>query len=160
MTNSNPSSTKPLRLPKTAFYFTALFAFLGFADAAYLTADHYLALPLPCTLTHGCNTVLTSQYATIGPLPIALLGALFYLAVLFLAVHLYTSDAQTIWPARAICWLSGFGAVISCALIGLQIFVIHAICMYCFFSDTLSVILFVTSCVLLSQMSRSGNENG
>jgi uncharacterized membrane protein len=158
MTTSNPSSTKPLRLPRVTFFLVAFFAFLGFADAAYLTVDHYLALPLPCTLTHGCDTVLHSAYATIGPIPLALVGALYYLAVLFLAVYLYTSEAPSMRQAWAIGILSGVAVLASCFLLYLQISVIHAICMYCLGSALSSLFLFISSSTLLAQLSRQKRE--
>lgn len=148
----------PLRLPKPAFYLTALFAFLGFADAAYLTADHYFALPLPCSLTDGCDTVLTSQYAMIGPVPLAAFGAAYYLLALFLAVYLYTSADPKIWTARAIWLLSGTGVLASGYLFYLQTSVIHALCMYCLISALTSVLLFVSSSLLLWKLSRQAKQ--
>src|SRR5690348_14780226 len=59
-----------------------ILSFLGFLDAAYLTILHYKNVIPPCSIAHGCETVLTSQYATLGPIPIALLGVFFYLVVL------------------------------------------------------------------------------
>jgi len=153
MSNSKLSSTKPLRLPKAPFYFTAIFAFLGFSDSAYLTASHYLTLPLPCTLTNGCDTVLHSVYATIGPIPLALLGALYYLAVILLAASLYTSQVPKIWQARVIGILSGIAVLASIYLFYLQVSVIHAICMYCLGSALSSILLFISSLALLRQLA-------
>ena len=77
MTNLNQPSTKPSRLRglNISLALVVILSFLGFADASYLTADHYLSLPLPCTL-NGCEVVLTSRYATLGPVPTALLAVL------------------------------------------------------------------------------------
>lgn len=144
----------PLRLPKTAFYLTALFAFVGFADSAYLTADHYFALPLPCTLTNGCDTVLLSQYSMIGPVPLAALGVAYYLLALFLAVYIYTSENPTLRPARAIWLLSGTGVLASAYFVYLQVSVLQALCVYCLGSALTSVLLFASSSLLLWQMSR------
>lgn len=145
----------PLRLPKPAFYLTALFAFLGFVDSTYLTAGHYLALPLPCSLTEGCDTVLTSPYSMIGPVPLAAIGMGYYLLALLLAVYLYTSgDRRTLHPVHAICVLSGAGVLASAYFVYLQIAVIQAICQYCFGSALTSLLLFASSSFLLWQMRR------
>lgn len=144
----------PSRLPKPTLYLVALSAFLGFVDAAYLTANHYLALPLPCSLTDGCDTVLRSPYSMIGPVPLAGLGAAYYILALFLAVYLYTSEGRDPRPARAICFLSGVGVLASIYFIYLQTSVIGAICQYCLGSALTSTILFASSSLLLWQMSR------
>ena len=54
------------------------------AVAAYLTWVHYQPQALICAADGGCHTVQSSRYATIGPLPVALLGL--GLAVVLLGV--------------------------------------------------------------------------
>lgn len=144
----------PLRLPEPAFYLAALLAFLGFADAAYLTADHYFALPLPCSLTDGCDTVLTSQYSAIGPVPVALLGAVFYLVVLFSLVHLFTSANPRISMARGVWALSGLSVLASAYFVYLQVAVIKELCVYCLASATISALLFICISAILWSLSR------
>jgi uncharacterized membrane protein len=144
------------RLPKLGFYLTALFAFLGFADAAYLTVSHYFAVPLPCSLTDGCDTVLASAYSMIGPVPVAALGVAYYLLALVLAIYLYTSENPKTSTARYIQLLSGIGVLFSAYFLYLQIAVIGALCMYCLISATTSVLLFASSSFLAWQMVRHG----
>ena len=74
-------------------------AFLGFLDAVYLTVLHYKNAIPPCTIAHGCETVLTSSYATIFGIPIALIGAGFYLTVLILLGIFLTYSSSN--PATA-----------------------------------------------------------
>lgn len=117
--------------------------FIGFADSAYLTADHYLSLPLPCSLLHGCDVVLHSVYSSIGPVPLAGLGVLFYLAVMFLSLYLYTAEALY---RRLVYALAAFGAagfIMSVIFESIQIFLIHALCQYCALSALCSMIIFV-----------------
>lgn len=150
MTNSSPSSTPPSSRPRPALVFTALFAFLGFADAAYLTADHYFALPVPCGLTGGCEAVLTSPYSMIGPIPLAALGAAYYLLALFLAVYIYTSERPEA-ARRAVLTvfaLSGIGVLASAYYMYVQVFVIEALCVYCLGSALTSTLIFISSSVL------------
>lgn len=136
-------------LPRPALWTTALFAFLGFIDAAYLTVDHYLAVPLPCSLTAGCDTVLNSAYATVGPIPLAAIGAAYYLLALLLAVYIYTSESPYTGAARAIWILSGMGVLASFFYIYIQIFIIQALCVYCLGSALTSILLFVASSFLV-----------
>ena len=135
----------PSRPLKTSFIWLAVFAFLGFADATYLTAEHYLKLPLPCSITQGCGTVLTSKYAAVFGIPIAIFGALYYLTVLLLAVYLYTSKDIKSGLVRLIFVLTGISVLASISLLYLQFFVIKAVCLYCLGSAAFSFALFFTS---------------
>ena len=58
---------------------------IGFIDAAYLTVSHFMSVIPPCSLAE-CETVLSSKYADIAGMPIALLGALYYLVLFFLVL--------------------------------------------------------------------------
>ena len=127
----------------------AALSFLGFADAAYLTAEHYLKLPLPCSLTQGCDTVLTSAYATFGGIPIALFGALYYLILIVFALMLLTSETQNKKIMRLIFVMTAAAVLASSVLVYLQFFVIHALCMYCLVSAGLSLLLFLVSIALI-----------
>src|SRR5665811_1198486 len=70
-------------------------SFLGFIDASYLTIVHYRdALP-NCSILKGCDIVTTSALSTIGGIPIALFGALFYLALSFFAILIITHPHKT-----------------------------------------------------------------
>ena len=71
----------------------SLIAFLGFLDSTFLTIKHYQGTLPPCSLALGCEKVLTSQYSTIGNVPIALLGAAFYLAVMGISIILLQKKA-------------------------------------------------------------------
>lgn len=149
----NPNNPKPGRIGRAALFFAGLFAFLGFADAAYLTADHYIALPLPCSLTGGCEVVLNSAYATVGPIPLATIGAAYYLLALFLVVYIYTNaaDRSVAGAVRAVWALSIAGVLASVFYVYVQIFVLQALCMYCLGSAFTSVLLFTSTSVLLRQ---------
>lgn len=120
---------------KLPVYLLVLFSFLGFLDATYLTILHYQHAFPPCSLKFSCETVLTSKYATLADIPIALFGAGFYLGMLILSV-LYMQDKKT--GLLKLIRLGAFsGALVSLVLIYLQAFVLHAFCMYCLASETL-----------------------
>src|SRR5581483_4682239 len=56
-------------------------ALVGVGVSAYLTATHFADAAPVCT-SGGCEIVQRSQWATLGPAPVALLGLLAFLAVL------------------------------------------------------------------------------
>ena len=120
-------------------------ALIGFADATFLTVEHYRQAIIPCTIVHGCQVVTTSRYATIGPIPIALLGALYYLAVI-VTVALTFEGQRPIWR-RLLPWLTMSGFVFSLYLVALQAFVIHAFCLYCLLSAGTSTLIFLASLI-------------
>lgn len=146
-------------MPKTNRTFwlgaTGILGFIGFVDAAYLTADHFLTLPLPCTFNNGCDTVLTSAYATIAGIPISLLGVLYYLFVLSLSLSLYTSTNPRVRAARLILMATSIGVIASAYLFYLQIAVIHALCMYCLGSATTTILLFISSLFLVRTFKKA-----
>jgi|SRR3990167_8950222 len=116
--------------------YSLILGFLGFIVATYLTILHYKnALP-PCSLTSNCEKVLTSQFATIGPVPLALLGSVFYLTVIVLCILILTNYKKLFLNAFYFLVASGF--VVSLVLIYIQSYLIHAFCQYCLISEAIS----------------------
>src|SRR3990167_7601388 len=54
-------------------------AMLGFADATYLTIEHYRGVIPPCSIIKGCEIVLTSPSSVLFGVPFSFLGAFFFL---------------------------------------------------------------------------------
>lgn len=135
-----------------------ILALIGFADAAYLTAEHYLNAIPPCTLTSGCETVLTSKFSTIGPVPIAAFGAVYYLVVFLLSMNVTSvNDRSKLSHTRSlqlIVGLTGVGFLASLGLIYLQVFILKALCLYCLVSAGTSTLLFTSSIGLSKQDQR------
>jgi uncharacterized membrane protein len=129
------------RIPHWLTVSIMIVAFLGFCDATYLTAEHFLNLIPPCFIGQGCDTVTTSVYSQIFGVPVSLLGSLFYLTVL--ALGLAYIDLKKSWSLMALHLVTGMGLIMSLWFVYTQAFIIHAWCMYCLFSATTSTILFV-----------------
>ena len=129
-----------------------ILAFIGFADAAYLTAEHYLGGIPTCLITTGCETVLTSRFATIGPIPVALLGALYYLVVFLLAMTVTNlNDRPNVSSLRLLTFLTGLGFLASVGFVYIQVAVLQALCIYCLVSAGTTTLLFVSSIGMLRQ---------
>lgn len=122
---------------KVAVVFLAI-ALLGFADASYLTIEHYRNSIPPCT-TAGCETVLTSDFAVVSGLPVALLGAIYYLVIAVGAFAFLESKNHEI--LRVTLLLTVLGLLASLWFVMLQAFVIHAWCQYCLLSAATSTAL-------------------
>jgi uncharacterized membrane protein len=127
-------------------------ALVGFADAAYLTANHFAGTSVFCGASGGCETVLTSEFATLGPVPIALLGALYYGVASLIAWTPAASWSRGV--SRALAVLTGTAFAVSALLFWLQAAVIDAWCRFCLVSAVVTTLLFATSIWLLRRAGR------
>ena len=117
-----------------------ILSFVGLIDATYLTVVHYKHIIPPCTLQNTCETVLTSKYATIGNIPIALIGSLFYFIVGILLFLLLDFKKKLFLTCATI--LTTAAVIISVILIYIQAAVIYAFCYYCLASEATNFLLF------------------
>jgi uncharacterized membrane protein len=116
----------------------ALLSLVGLADALYLTVQDLTGQHLRCTIVSGCSEVLSSPYAHIGPVPLAVLGALAYFTVFSLAI-LAAFGYRLAQPLLAALVVVMF--LMSLWLLYLQAFVIHHFCQYCLLSAAVTTVL-------------------
>lgn len=143
MMNCEALSSKPAALSNWLPLAFLTISAIGFIDAAYLTTQHFLGAPVACSILKGCEQVTTSQYATILGIPVALLGAFYYLAILILSVAYLDSRKPSI--LKLMVCLTPLGFLASLYFVYLQIFIIKAICLYCMVSATTSTLIFILS---------------
>jgi len=139
-----PESTSIAKIPVAA----AVVALIGIIDSVYLTIHHLTAVPVPCSLISGCETVLTSQYAEIAGIPLAAFGAAAYFIAFSLAI-LAAFGNRLMWTLFGI--QAAVMAAVTCWLVYLQAFVIGAFCQFCLISALTSftlLILFIASKLL------------
>ena len=127
-------------------------SFAGFLDAVYLTANHYFDFSVTCSLVHGCEQVLNSSYATIFGVPIALMGALYYLAVFLAAIAFIDRKKFIFLKVVTILPISGFFFTIW--LIITQAFFLEAFCLYCLISAAFTTGLFCLSFFMIFRYGR------
>ena len=124
----------------------AAMAFAGIFLATYLTLYKVGIIgQLACTAGE-CETVNLSRWARLLGLPVAAWGVAFYV-LLFAVAMAGVSDrlADEPWVDTALVVLTGWGVLFSAWLTYLELFVIHAICMWCVTSAILVTIAFVVS---------------
>lgn len=122
----------------------ALLSLIGLVDALYLTIEHVTGKTVQCTIVSGCSEVLSSQYAVIGQIPLAALGAAAYFTVFSLATLAafgYRIAGTLLTPLTVVMVL------VSLWLIYLQAFVIRAFCQFCLLSAAISFSLFIVALV-------------
>src|SRR3989344_1549030 len=150
----NLTSMLPKQIPNILLATFLFMAFIGFADAAYLTAKHYAGLIPPCSLVNGCETVLTSPYATVAwNIPIALVGAVYYLMLVISGVAYLDTKNTAVLKSAAYFTVAGF--LTSLVLVSLQFFVIQALCLYCIASAITSMLLFILGIVILRKLKQT-----
>ena len=145
MNNLKNLLTKPLQLqslPKWIPITILVLSLAGFADATYLTVKHYQGIIPPCSIS-GCEVVLSSDYSVILGIPVPLLGVVFY-SILILATFIYLDSKNTRVKdvgLTVIMGISTLGLLAALGFIAIMLFVLHAICIYCMVSDTITIFI-------------------
>lgn len=119
---------------------------IGLVDAIYLTWFKLTADGV-CVLGEGCEIVNTSQYSSIAGIPIAILGAGAYIAML---VILYMEPRNKFFDFNGpmlVLGISLAGVLYSAYLTYLELYVIHAICEFCVLSAIVLVTMLIISIV-------------
>lgn len=115
--------------------------FLGLLDSGYLTWKHYEGGSVACSIVTGCDRVLSSAYASIAGIPVALLGVFFYSAVILVSLALVHRERT--WALRLLFGLGSLGLLASIRFFYLQAFVLEAFCTYCLVSGAVTVLIFL-----------------
>jgi uncharacterized membrane protein len=139
----------------------AAIAFAGIFISLYLTLYKLGVIGnLSCSVG-SCETVNTSRWAMLLGLPVAVWGLGFYVATFALAL----AGLQERWSAHrgvslGLVTLTGWGVIFSAYLTWLELFVIHAICMWCVVSAVLVVVMFALSLLDWRRERESTPEGG
>jgi uncharacterized membrane protein len=134
MTADSPGA----KLRRRLYVVAALVALFGLADGIYLTVEHVTGRTAQCIASSGCQDVLSSKYAAIGPVPLAALGALAY----FTAFSTALLAAFGYAGCRSLFTLLVGGMFATTLwLLYLQAYVLHAFCDYCLFSAGVTTVL-------------------
>lgn len=129
-----------------AIFFLGL---VGLADASYLTWEHYAKVLPPCSTNWwvDCGKVLTSPQSVLFGLPVAVWGVVQYLGIIMVTGLLFQSWRQKVsWVLVAQATL---GLLFSLYFVGLQLFVIQAICLYCMLSALICTVIFALTMWLI-----------
>ena len=133
---------------------SAALALVGVAESVYLTVEHFAGRSVRCVVVTGCDTVLTSSYATVaGGIPLAAVGAFAYFTAFSLATLAYFGYTGT-RPLLGLLAALMFAA--SVWYVYVQAFVLQAFCAYCLLSAAVSTALALVALtrLLLGRKSR------
>jgi len=128
-----------------AFIFTAM---IGWVASIILTAIHFWAIPLIPVGAElgGPMLVITSDWAYIGPLPLASIGAVYYIVMIALGSIWMTTKNETI--EKILLPITAIGFLASLGFVYLQLFVIGAICPFCMMSAAATTTLLIIELVV------------
>jgi uncharacterized membrane protein len=113
----------------------------GVGIAGYLTYVHYAGLHPICGISHGCETVQTSRYASLLGAPVALLGLITYILIL---LSLRMRGERALLGGYALTLIA---FLFSSYLTYREVFTIHAICSWCVSSAIVFTLLAIVGAV-------------
>jgi uncharacterized membrane protein len=132
-----------------------ILAFCGVADSAYITEHALNGTPLLCSIQNlsGCNIVASSQYSHIYGIPLAEFGVVFYGIIFILAALEIVIFDQLL--RRFLQGISVIGVLFSLYFTAIQVFVIEAVCIYCFISALIALCIFILATLVEPVRMRS-----
>ena len=117
-------------------------ALAGLAISAYLLYVKLSHGEVVCGPVGNCNLVQSSPYASILGIPMAALGAVFYLSICAIWIgHLAGTGLVMVVTGRLLVVASVFGTLFSVYLTSLELFIIHAVCAWCLASAVLTTLI-------------------
>lgn len=148
--------------PKTIFFVRQIMLWascIGLFASSYLLVVYITGLPIACGLVHGCDIVRGSAWAHPLGIPMPLPGVLFYTAIIFLlGARVFVQDEHGRLIGRLLMIGSTVGFLFSLFLTGVEIFDLHAYCIWCIVSAITSTMLFAV-CLLDKPIPSSAEQS-
>jgi uncharacterized membrane protein len=128
-----------------------LFAVVGLSVSTYLTIAHYgtgVVLACPDTGVINCAKVTTSPESVIAGVPVAVLGLVFFGAMVLMNLpRAWRCASLQVRVARV--GLAATGVGFAMYLVYTELFTLHAICLWCTSAHVMAFLLFAV--VLLGE---------
>lgn len=120
-----------------------LVGLVGLFVAVYLLLYHLGYYGVMLCGVGSCETVQASKYARFLGQPVPLWGTLWYAGVLVLAVLGLGPAAGRRWLDMLFAVAVTGGLLFSAYLTGVELFILHAVCMWCVISAVLTLLIFI-----------------
>jgi uncharacterized membrane protein len=131
----------------------------GLGVSIYLTLTHYTkAVSLVCSNNGAinCEKVTTSPQSVVFGIPVAVLGLIFFVSMLVLSLpRIYQRPELGIARLRLASSVVGIGFVFY--LLYNELFVIHAICLWC---SSVHILTFIIFCLVVTGWSEVVGYDG
>lgn len=137
-----------------------ILAIIGLGASIYLTYVELTHTRALCGPVGDCNAVQSSPYAKLfGIIPIGLVGALGYIAILVMWFwRRVQNDAFSKVAGPIMFAMALFGTLFSVYLTYLELFVIHAVCIWCLSSAIIITVLMLLSLPFVTQWLAISDE--
>lgn len=121
------------------FIILSVLILLGLADSVFLTYEHYALTNIGCPVSPwiNCLAVTTSKYSEILGIPLAVMGIIYYLFMIF---FLYKGRNEKMFR-HFLLLTSSIGVLFSIYLIFVQAALIKVFCFYCLLSAAISFLI-------------------
>ncbi len=130
-----------------------LIAIAGIGVAAYLSYIEITSATAVCGPIGHCNEVQASPYAKIFGIPVGILGVINYVGIIGLWFGARTKNtAIASWSAALMLALTVFGVLFSIYLTYVELFLIHAVCVWCMTSALITTILMLIALVATTNL--------
>jgi uncharacterized membrane protein len=134
----------------------ALLSVIGLAVATYLAITKLTGGAPVCGPLQGCETVASSDYSEVVGVPVAVFGVGFSIVLVALTVAWWRlSDRRALLGAYGLGLL---GTLVVAGLTYLELFVIHAVCVYCVVYAVTVVSGFVLAALALRSAAEAGSR--
>ena len=134
----------------------AVLAAAGAAISIYLTWTKIAGVAPICGPSGGCETVENSTYSSIGGIPVALFGLGYSAVVLATWLAWWRTDRADLLLIPYVFGL--IGTIVEAYLVFLELFVIHAVCLWCVAYGVTVVLGWVAAVIVLRQARRSNRQ--
>jgi uncharacterized membrane protein len=141
------AEAEPVAPPAWLTLAIPVLSLLGLGVAGYLTYIETNSVVAICGPIGDCNSVQSSPYARVlGFLPVGVLGLGGYLAILLVWLYgRYRRDRLASYAPLVLFGLALFGTLFSIYLTYIELFVIHAVCLWCLSSALIITLQMVFS---------------
>ena len=136
----------------------SVLALAGLGLSAYLAALHFTGQAATCGPYQGCEDVTGSEYAVLLGIPVTAMGVAAYSALLMGSLTVLGLDNPPYYLKWGLLGMAGAGVAFSAYLTGIELFVLHAVCIYCVASAVLITVVFalVLATLILDRASWAG----
>jgi dihydroorotate dehydrogenase/uncharacterized membrane protein len=151
--------------------FFIILSIIGIADSGFITYEKLAGIVPECGAGFDCGAVLNSEWSSIGPVPLAALGLLYYTTVFILGILLFVEfDIQSVvkkylklskdsilkhvTTSELLLLTTTFGFLFSIYLVSIMAFFIGEWCKYCLISAGTSTLLFITAIIYFVKVEK------
>lgn len=143
--------------PATRYRGVTLLALVGLFVSTYLLLYHMGFYGVLACGAGSCETVQASKYAKFLGISVPAWGVGWYGAVFVLALLLQAGRAESSLPGRLLALAALGGLGFSAYLTAVELFVLHAVCLWCVVSAVLAVGIFLLSAPWRALSARRGD---